>query len=313
MKLHRRGFVGTMAAAAGATALGWPQRAAWAADTGSAGAVRIAYFTDIHTRLEWDTPEALRSAADAINARSPDLVLCGGDLITEGFESAAATVAPRWDAYFENLHGRLRMPVHTAIGNHDLVAAMPEDGSPPAADPKAVFRGKLGLERTHHAFSANGIRFLVLDGLEVTGDELKYRGFVDAAQLEWLKAEAGRLKADEPAVVLTHMPLMTAFYQATAGATEPAPRSRVVVNNREVLSAFEGRNLLLVLQGHLHVNEMLRWGRTTFITGGAVCGKWWRGDWHGTPAGFGMITLAGGRVDWEYVPLGWKVRRPAGA
>jgi len=86
----------------------------------------------------------------------------------------------------------------------------------------------------------------------------------------------------------------------------------VVVNNREVLARFEGHNLILVLQGHLHVNEMLRWRNTTFLTGGAVCGKWWRGVWHGTDAGFGVLKLRGDHVDWEYIDYGWDARRPAG-
>ena len=37
--------------------------------------LRVVFFSDIHTRTEWDTPEALRMAADAINARQADLIL----------------------------------------------------------------------------------------------------------------------------------------------------------------------------------------------------------------------------------------------
>jgi 3',5'-cyclic-AMP phosphodiesterase len=111
---------------------------------------------------------------------------------------------------------------------------------------------------------------------------------------------------------VSHVPLLTSFYQATEGATAPAPRNRVVVNSAEVLRLFDAHNLLLVLQGHLHVNEMIRRRNTTFITGGAVAGKWWRGPWHGTEEGFGVVTLRSGRVDWEYVDYGWTARRPAG-
>jgi len=40
-----------------------------------------------------------KKAAHDINAHNADLVIVGGDLITEGFESSAARSAPRWDAY----------------------------------------------------------------------------------------------------------------------------------------------------------------------------------------------------------------------
>ena len=86
--------------------------------------------------------------------------------------------------------------------------------------------------------------------------------------------------------------------------------NRVVVNSRDVLACFANHRLHLVLQGHLHVNEMLRWRGTTFITGGAVSGKWWRGPWHGTDAGFGVLTLRPDRVDWDYKEIGWVPRRP---
>jgi hypothetical protein len=46
------------------------------------------------------------------------------------------------------------------------------------------------------------------------------------------------------------------------------------------------------------------------ITGGALCGKWWRGSWHGTGEGYGMLTLRADRVDWEYHGYGWKAVRP---
>lgn len=291
--------------------MGLPRRAAWSAETGSAADLRFVYYTDIHTRVEWETPLALEKAAASINGQGADLILCGGDCITDGFDATAEFVEPRWDAYME-MHRSIRGTVHTAIGNHDLVAAMPKDGSPAAEDPKRIFRDKLGIERTYRSFDAAGHHVIILDAIEVTRDDLKYRGFVGQEQMDWLKADLAGVDALTPVILMTHMPLLTAFYQAVLGSTEPAPRHRVVVNNRDVLAAFENHNLLLVLQGHLHVNEMIRWKNTTFITGGAVAGRWWRGNWHGTEEGYGVVTIRNGQVEWEYVDYGWEARRPEG-
>ena len=101
----------------------WPVR-------GSGQTLRLVFYTDVHARTEWDTPVALAQATQAINASNPDLVLAGGDLITDGFQSSAATVAPRWDVYV-NMHEGIEADLYPAIGNHDLVAAIPEDGTPP--------------------------------------------------------------------------------------------------------------------------------------------------------------------------------------
>lgn len=306
--MNRREFL--TAAAAGAISLGFPRRASWALSDGPREAVRIVFFTDIHARVEWDTPTAMELAAELINRQEADLLICGGDCITDGYQSSRAAVAHRWRAYREHLADRLRMRPITAIGNHDYVGAMPEDGSEPEPDPRAAFREELGVPVLWQSVDAGSCRVLTLDSVDITRDELKYRGFVDAAQLAWLREEVARVPDDVPIILVTHMPLLTTFFQATEGGENAAPRNRIVVNNREVLDVFSGRRLPVVLQGHLHVDEILRWGGTTFITGGAVCGKWWRGAWMGTEPGFGVVTLRRNRVDWEYVELGWTPRRP---
>jgi 3',5'-cyclic AMP phosphodiesterase CpdA len=286
-----------------------PARAAWPLADGPRDSLRFVFYTDVHARTEWQTPEAMAMAARAINARAPDLVIAGGDLITDGFQSAPATVAPRWDAYLE-MQRAIRGRVEPVIGNHDLVAAIPEDGSDPAEDPRSEFRRRLGVERTSRTFDAAGVRFLLLDSIDVVGGELKYEGRIGDAQRAWIRDVLSHTDVDVPLVVGTHLPMLTAFYQATEGTTAAAPANRVVTDARETLELFREHHLALVLQGHLHVDEMLRWQGTTFVTGGAVCGKWWRGSWHGTREGFGVVTLRRDRVDWEYVHYGWTARRP---
>ncbi len=305
--MNRRRFLAT----SGATvlALGWPKQACWAAPGGPRESMRVLFFTDIHARVEWDAPKAIASAAKQMNAMRADLALCGGDCITDGFQSSRAAVAPRWEIYRKHLRDDLSPRLLTAIGNHDLVGAVPEDGSEREPDPRVAFREELDIPRTFFSSEVGGYHIIVLDSVEVTGGALKYRGHIGAAQLAWLRDELARIGPAKPIVLMTHLPLLTSFYQATEGHEKAAPPNRVVVNNREVLDCFAQHRLHLVLQGHLHVNEMLRWRGTTFITGGAVCGKWWRGSWHGTDAGFGVLTLRPDRVDWEYKDIGWVPRR----
>ncbi|HQP44180.1 MAG TPA: metallophosphoesterase [Thermoanaerobaculales bacterium] len=298
-----------MLALSGAAAAGLPARASWSAPGAAGEALRIVFYTDVHTRTEWETPRALAMAAAAINAEKAELIIAGGDLITDGFQSAAEAVEPRWRAYLE-MHRAIRARVEPVLGNHDLVAAIPEDGAPPSADPRQRFRTAFSLERTYRSVAAGGYRLLILDSISVVGGDDKYHGRIEADQLQWLATELESIESSTPVVLATHLPLLTGFYQATEGAAAAAPANRVVVNNREVLELFAGHNLLLVLQGHLHVEEMLRWRGTTFITGGALCGKWWRGAWHGTGEGYGVLTLRPDRVDWEYRGYGWKALRP---
>jgi 3',5'-cyclic AMP phosphodiesterase CpdA len=271
--------------------------------------MRLVFYTDVHARLEWETPKALAQAAGAINARKADLVITGGDLITDGFTSSAANAAPRWDAYM-SLHRAIEADLYPAIGNHDLVAAKPMDGTPAAKNPRAVYLRRMGLARTYYSFDAVGYHFVILDAIQVTDDAYHYQGSIGPETLVWLQHDLAKLPVGTPVVLVTHIPLLTAFYAAVKGATFPAPKNRVVINNREVFDLIQNYNVILVLQGHLHVKEWIRWNNTTFIVGGAVCGKWWRGAWYGTGEGFNIITLCGNHVDWEYAGYGWQARRP---
>jgi len=307
--LTRRHFMAALAATGGLATWMTPRRLSWAARGVEGSPLRLLFYTDVHARTEWETPLALARAAEAINAQRADLVIAGGDLITDGFQSSAATVAPRWDAYMD-MHRAIKPEVHAVIGNHDLVAAIPEDGTPPSHEPRAIFLERMGLERTYRSFDALGYHFVLLDSVQVVGGGLKYQGRIEADQLQWLREDLAKLPPNTPVVCVLHIPLLTAFYAATKGATAPAPSNRAVVNSREVLDVLDQYNTVLVLQGHIHVKELIRWRNTTFLTGGAVCGKWWRGPWHGTQEGYSVVTLHQDRVEWEYVDYGWEARRP---
>jgi 3',5'-cyclic AMP phosphodiesterase CpdA len=307
--LSRRGFLRSLVAGgmlAGSPALA---RYAWKTDGSQRGTLRLVFFTDVHARTEWETPEAVAKAAEAINILKPDLVLGGGDLITDGFEALPDEVAHRWDVYM-SMHNAIADELHVAIGNHDLVGALPKHGAPPVEDPRSEYKRHLGLKRTFYSFDVLGYHVLLLDSVRVSGDEYKYHGFVSAEQIDWIKADLSHVPRETPIVLVLHIPLVTAYYATVKGATFQAKPNRVTTNNVEVLKLFENRNLALVLQGHSHVAELVHWRQTAFLTGGAVCGKWWRGPYHGTQEGFNLITLHQDRIEWEYIDYGWTARRP---
>ena len=308
-EISRRAFLRRSLWGGVAMAYALPHRFAWGRTSPDANRLRFAFYTDIHARTEWETPAAMMKAAARLAAEAPAFSIAGGDLITDGFQSGPNAVAPRWDVYMR-MHEATKGMVYPVIGNHDLVAARPEDGSPVAEDPRADFKKHMGMDRTYYAFDIAGYHFIVLDSIHVLDGDAPYEGRIDDEQLAWIRADLAQLTPGTPLVLCSHIPLMTAYYIALYG-TERAPSpGRVVVNAREVLALFEGHRLLLVLQGHLHVDELIRWKETTFITGGAICAKWWRGPWHGTHEGFGMVTLDGDSVGWEYIDYGWTARRP---
>ena len=133
--VSRRQFLQTATWGAAGIGVGWPLRASWALPRGDAD-LRFVFYTDIHARTEWETPDAMMQAAMAITDIEADLVICGGDCITDGFQASSEKVQPRWDAYMQ-MHRAIQPRPYAAIGNHDLVAAIPEDGGMPSPDPRA--------------------------------------------------------------------------------------------------------------------------------------------------------------------------------
>ncbi|MGD9333206.1 MAG: metallophosphoesterase, partial [Desulfobacterales bacterium] len=135
-RVTRRHFLSRSAAWLAMLAGGSAFKFAWPARGSEKGTLRFVFYTDVHARQEWETPTALKMAAQAINRHAPDLVIAGGDLITDGFQSVPSVVMPRWEAYMQ-LHRRISSDLYPTIGNHDLVGANPEDGSPPEKNPRA--------------------------------------------------------------------------------------------------------------------------------------------------------------------------------
>lgn len=69
---------------------------------------------------------------------------------------------------------------------------------------------------------------------------------------------------------------------------------------------FEGRDLRLVLQGHLHVVDQAQVKGIKFVTGGAVSGSWWGGPFRGFPEGFVVVDIRGDAIDYRYETYGWE-------
>ncbi len=92
-------------------------------------------------------------------------------------------------------------------------------------------------------------------------------------------------------VVITHVPLITGYL-----AYGPKPDGTLrhdtvsVANSSDVTSLFAQHNILVVLQGHLHINEFVHYRNCQYACCGAVCGNWWHGPRLAFPRGLHTIV-----------------------
>ena len=261
----------------------------------------FAFLTDIHLQPELNAVEGFKQAIDSVNKLDPDFVITGGDLVMDVLDVSYGRADSLYNLYLDVLKG-FNMPVYNTIGNHEHYGLYRRGEVDSSHDEygKKMYEKRIG-ER-YYSFDYKGWHFMVLDAVGIREDR-EYNGLIDDEQIEWIKSDLSKLDKDTPIALSVHIPFITAQTQLTEGSLASTPENLVIINARDVLLLFREYNLKLVLQGHLHflediyVNEQVH-----FITGGAVCGRWWRNRPESTPEeGFVMVYVDGEEIDWDYI------------
>jgi 3',5'-cyclic-AMP phosphodiesterase len=308
---NRRKFLQTLAAAGAAVAFpGLSFRDFGVAHAAIAPPVAesfdFAFFTDTHIQPELDAAHGCAMAFSKIAEFRPDFAICGGDLVYDALGVGRNRADMLFDLY-QRTEASLKMPLYHAIGNHDLFGVLTKSGIAPN-DPgygKKMFEDRIGAH-TYYSFDRRGYHFIVLDSIFPTPDRL-WEGRIDDAQLQWLAQDLSAIAPGAPVIVITHVPLITG-YLAYGPKPDGTPRYDTVsvANSAEVIKLFEGRNILAVLQGHLHMNELVVYKSCQYACCGAVCGNWWHGPRLAFPEGFTIVSLREGKISWRYETYGFK-------
>ena len=321
MNQDRRKFLQSLAAAGAAAAFpGIPLlnhgiANATAALTSSekpqpAASFDFAFFTDTHIQPELDAAHGCQMAFAKIAAAKPEFAICGGDLVFDALGASRGRTDMLFDLY-QRTEASVQVPLHHAIGNHDLYGILTQSGAAPT-DPgygKKMFEDRFGA-RTYYSFDHRGYHFIVLDSIFPTPDRL-WEGRIDDTQLQWLAHDLAAIPLSAPIIVITHVPLITG-YLAYGPKPDGTPRHDTVsvANSSEVISLFHTHNVLAVLQGHLHINELVNYKNCQYACRGAVCGNWWRGPRLDFPEGFTIVSLREGKISLRYETYGFKSVAP---
>ena len=281
------------------------------AEAGGKASFTFVHITDTHIQPELGATEGVHKAFAAIRAlpHKPAFGLVGGDLVMDAAlvpRSRADKVYDLWRQEAETL----RLPLHYSIGNHDLYG-LRIDGKPATDDPdygKALWKKRVGVEQSYATFDHQGWRFVTLDSVGIT-PTYTWEGEIDAAQMQWLDNLLRNTPRAMPMVFLTHFPIFTAVTQYTEGTTVQPTSGNIVKNGKNFREMIEKHNVKAVFQGHTHIVEEIGYLGVQYITGGAVCGNWWKGPRFGVhPEGFVSASVFGDDLTWRYVPYGWKAR-----
>jgi Icc protein len=306
--MNRRSFLQLTTAAGAAIATGCAPSTAPKQSAGSAEEWSFVHFTDPHIQPELKADEGCKLAFRTITKRKPDFAISGGDLVFD----ALAVDRPKADSLFtlyKEAAKHLEVPQYNTIGNHDVFGLYTKSGIAPT-DPmygKKLYEDLIGPR--YHSFDHKGWHFISLDSIGMTL-ERQYIGQIDDEQLTWLKNDLEKTGTSTPVVVVTHIPLLSAFPQTIL---EPGASTAgiLITNVREVLEVLKPYNVKMVLQGHTHICERLEYQGTQYITSGAISANWWKGPRFGFAEGYTVLTVKGDEISWSYETYGWNAEVPA--
>lgn len=271
----------------------------------------FAFLTDIHLQPELGAIDGFQMAIDCVNVLKPDFVITGGDLIMDALAAPYGRADSLYKLYISMME-TFEMPVYNTMGNHEIFGIYEKSGTDPSHPEygELMFENRIG--KRYYSFNHKDWHFIILDGIEAEpGPRGAYFGKVDEAQLQWIKEDLSTVDKSTPIVISTHIPLITVMPQLRHGPLYNNIEGSVITNSQSVLSPFRRYNLKLVLQGHLHfVEEITIAEKTSFITGGAVCGTWWNTPENSViQEGFVFVKVKNGEFSWEYIDYGWETLR----
>lgn len=293
-------------------------------DAPNGRALRIAHLTDIHIQPERNAAEGVIACLEDLHSLPdrPELILNGGDVIMDAVASAEARVALQWDLWERIIRDYCEIPQEYCLGNHDIWGWNQKRSG--CSGTETLFGKKYALERMgltspYRSFDRAGWRIIVLDSNFRAGNSGSDNGggcFVarlDVPQWEWLQSELAATPREMPVLILSHVPILaggSVFLTGSPDETERTgnwviPSAWMHIDARKIMNLFtQYPNVRLCLSGHTHLYERLEYNGVTYISGGAVSGQWWRGDYHQTPAGYGIIDLyKDGRFENHYRPV----------
>ena len=265
------------------------------------------FLTDTHLQPELDGVHGVDLAMREGSRVRADFAIQGGDHIMDALGVPKATAVRNFDLYAKS-EQQLGMKLYHTLGNHDVCGIYAASGVAPS-DPlygKKLFESRFGP--TYYSFEHKNVHFLVLDSIGITPDH-HYEARVDETQIAWLKNDLMGLLPNQPVIVVTHIPLVTAVPSYIAAGGKGFGQE-VFHGGPAVIDLLHGYNVLGVLQGHTHVNETVLWRGVPYMTSGAVCGNWWHGTRLGTPEGFTVVKVAGGKLTTRYVATGFRSVAP---
>lgn len=300
-------FGAAVVAAGGPWAAGGQEQPTSAPAANRKRVLRAAHITDVHIDGHKGSEAGLARCLEHIQRQpeAPTMILNTGDTVmcVNGVDESEAR--RQWAVWNRVVREANKLPMHSAIGNHDSWG-----WKPPTADAPMLGKGLaldvLGLRERFYRVDQGGWTFLFLDS--VYGS---YHGQLDEPQLEWLRGQLDEIAGKRHVCVLTHIPIVTAcgFFDGERfkNGDWSIPGSWMHIDALALKKLFgQHGNVRAALSGHMHQIDRIDFNGVSYICGGAVSASWWGGKYYDCDYGYGLADFYDdGSVEYRYVTFGW--------
>ena len=259
--------------------------------------IRFAYIGDTHIMPEAKPMESIAKCFHHLQnqADKPAFILHGGDTIMDALAQDRSNVQKQWDAWHTVVKANNSLPIEHCIGNHDIWGIETAKNDPLYG--KKWTLDQMRISSRYRSFDRNGWHFIVLDSVQPKPDGSWYTAYLDAEQMDWLKADLAKTDPKTPVLILSHVPILT----GTVFTFDTGPKKDATViigglmhtDSVELIQLFyQHPTIKAALSGHTHLLDRVDYNGIAYFCNGAVSGNWWKTDtFHETKAGYALIDL----------------------
>lgn len=208
--------------------------------------VKLGLIADLHQDIMHDGLQRLEAFVREMAIQRPDALIQMGDFAYPNEKNKAVI----------DLFNQAHPEVFHVIGNHDTDAGHTKDQC------LEIW----GMPDRYYTKEVAGIKLIVLDGNEKGSPTHKggYVSYIGQEQQTWLASELDN--TDGPLIILSHQPLAGAY------AVDNAPEIQ------ELLGRHADK-ILLAINGHSHIDDLLRIKGVTYMHLNSASYQWVGGDY----------------------------------
>ena len=262
--------------------------------------IRFAHISDIHVKPGTIPETGMAKALHHVqqSAFKPSFIMNTGDSIMDALEADKEKTKQQWDLFTTLLQKENSLPIHHAIGNHDVWGWFIKQNKPDndTLYGKQWVKDVLQLPNRYYSFEQGNWTFIVLDSTQLNPAG-GYIAYVDEEQMNWLKQTLSTTAKERFICIVSHIPILSICSGLFFGKNEPNGDLKIQRNLMHtdffvLKNLFKNYpNIKCCISGHIHLQDEIEYLGIKYYCNGAVSGNWWKGTFQDFEPAYAMMEL----------------------